>query len=171
MKRAGVYCRSDLLIVQTHCETADGLYTAWGKPVVLPTKTPSPLIGVALLKALDESKRGVLHPTDWKAHYRPLFESVGVKRWSAFVEGAKSCSVETEAGRILFEPEGYREDYRAFVAIKGAQFSVPLRSSAAEIGAALLRALDQSIPKGGSLSRVQQRSKRKSSRDNRRTKV
>ncbi len=147
MKRATAYLRRDRLILLTMSKTTDGLSTSVDTPVVLSTIGASPdTVGKALQAALANSKVAVPHPTMWKDHNRDLYQVVGVKNWSAFAKGTRSCSVEEESETIFFEPEAYREDHKGFVQLPGSNFRISRSASPSEIGQALIRALHASIP-------------------------
>lgn len=157
MKRAGVYHRGDVLVMLAMSRTTDGLYIVADKPVIVPFNSSPSVIGKTLLQVLSESKIGVPHPTNWKDHGRDLYEAVGVKRWSAFTDGATSCSIEEDNGLIWFEPEEYNDEYRAFTVVEGAGLSVSSNEPPGQIGATLLRALDRSVPKGGTKRKTRRR--------------
>jgi hypothetical protein len=144
MKNADTYSRKGLLIIETSSETTDGVHIWDGKPMVLSTESTEETIGRALLATLSQSRTGVPHPTEWKGAGRELYEAVGVRRWSEFVAGCKSCSVTMSPSRIRFEPSRYREDYRGFAPMPEAEFSIPAKADPGQIGAALLRGLELS---------------------------
>jgi hypothetical protein len=144
MKNANIYCRKGMLIVETASQTTDGVFIGEGVPAVLPLESTRETIGGALLSALGLSKTGVPHPTEWKGAGRELYEAVGVRRWSEFVAGCKSCSVTMSPSRIRFEPSRYREDYRGFAPMPEAEFSIPANADPGQIGVALLRGLQLS---------------------------
>ena len=117
MKLATVYRRrADFIIHPDSCTTVE----AWilSEPCVrLPVDCTDGQLGATVLSALERSKTGVPHPTEWKGLLEPLLQAAGVKSWGAFAKNAVCVLVSEEANNIELVPtvnlgarEGFEED-------------------------------------------------------------
>jgi hypothetical protein len=89
--------------VESKSKTVDGAWIAEGTPLEV-IGDQAERLGECTLTCLDLSMIEVPHPTDFKALTAPLFELVGVRRWSDFVKGTLALDVEDSGETIRLTP-------------------------------------------------------------------
>lgn len=117
MKLATVFRRRAHFIIHPSSCSTDGLWIGSEPYVRLPVDCTDGQLGATLLSALESSKTGVPHPTEWKGLLEPLLQAAGVKSWGAFAKNAVCVLVSEEADNIELVPtvnlgarEGFEED-------------------------------------------------------------
>ena len=146
IKSACVYSWPDRLLVHSEFRTTSGVYVA-SPPYHLLSKEAVPSdIAEALLDALLQSKDNAIHPKDWKAIESALIEAAGFKTHRAFMNAARSCSVELVGSDIFITPTrngGISGSEKGFTAIKERTQKILQSASPNEIGLATYRAIEE----------------------------
>ena len=108
----------------------------------MPLDTTPTELAAHVRVALNQSREGVPHPTEWKERLRPMLQLAGVRTWGAFVRQVPSINVVEDEGSIIVEPllnAGPRKGYSR----AGKE---PIRISATaddeDLGAAILQAIE-----------------------------
>lgn len=146
MQHASIYQFPDrLLIHPSHYAEAGFLVS--GEPYVSIQKDASEeSIGLAILKALAESKGVVPTPTDWKSHSASLHAAAGVKSGTAFQKSAKLVTVVMSEKNITLVPThngGTKGDAKGFYGRPEKRLSLPVNTSPRELGFGVHEALGQ----------------------------
>jgi hypothetical protein len=145
MHCAAVYQLKDRMFVHPWQQTTAGLGIASEPYVSLPLDARPDSLGNLVLSALSKSGQTVPHPTIWRGLDKPRLEAAGVKSEKAFQTGARSVSVERgQAFRL--EPSrngGSKGDTKGFEPLPDLSMSLPLGSTATEIGQAIRACLER----------------------------
>src|SRR5262245_60414879 len=99
MNYGAVYERRGKLILHADGKTTAGVFIGIERFVVLDKAIAGTvLLGSTLRQVLQHLREGLRHPApgEWDAISLPLYSSVGVKSWSAFVRGAELTNVEAD---------------------------------------------------------------------------
>ena len=99
-------------------------------------------LGSAVRAALEVAGKQVPHPSEWVGHAQPLYDSAGVKGWSAFVRGALFCTVDGEGGHLRFTPYANRGAREGFVPLDHDSIVLPGSASSTEIGETVAQAIE-----------------------------
>ena len=142
MRSVSVYKRRDGLYIDTLCRATTGAWVGIGPLRKLSVGCSIEDLGKAVIEGLEQSKHGVPHPTDWDALLEPLLEAAKVKTYSAFCKGTRYCEVDFDGIRYTFLPTSNKRG--TFDHLNDLKFSIPVGSSPAEVGIAVLRALELS---------------------------
>jgi hypothetical protein len=143
---ASVYVRKSDYIVESSCWTTRGLCVGSEPVELLPIDAAAAELGEAIRRALSAVREGVAHPADWQAQLAPLFKVAGIKSWDALQKSAKLCSIEAIDGPIRITPSrngGTTGDGRGYHPMNEKAVILPPDATAAELGAAVLRAVPQ----------------------------
>lgn len=104
MRSATVYLRKGTYVVHASSMTTDGVLIRSEPTLAVSEDAGAGELGQAIVAALDGSRSGVPHPTDWKAVLQPLLAVSGTKSWVAFAKAATCLGVEEDAGQIVLVP-------------------------------------------------------------------
>ncbi len=139
-KQATVYLRKSQYLIHAMSQTTAGVWILSEPCTALASTQSDRELGTAVGAALDASRTGVPHPTEWKGVFDPMLRLAGVKTWNAFATGAASADVEHDGVRIAVVPatierprDGFRPDRGRTIVLQG--------TSAEELGAAVRAAL------------------------------
>jgi hypothetical protein len=145
MHSAAVYELKDRILVHSWQQTTAGLGIASEPYIGLPRDAGPEALGNSILSALKKSGQTVPHPTTWKGLDKPRLEAAGVKSEKAFQTGARSVSVERgQAFRLEPSRNGGSEgDTKGFEPLPDLSMSLPLSSTATEIGQAIRACLER----------------------------
>jgi hypothetical protein len=111
------------------------------RPALVVTEEKPTKVGQAVLVALEGSKEGISHPTQWKGRFDPILQLAHVPSWNAFVETTKCVQIELESDEVSFIPTrnlGARDGFEPI------QDKIRCFAGSAElVGAALLTAFEK----------------------------
>lgn len=104
-KEAVIYKRGERYFVHADSKTETGLWVACEPFLAVDEITGSEALEAAIMVALESSKDGLPHPSDFDAIGLPLYELAGVKTWNAFSRAATACRVvRADTGVIQVVP-------------------------------------------------------------------
>lgn len=111
MKRAAAaYLFEEGIFVHPRDFTVAGMWI-FSEPVVRVALTaPNRDKGVALMTAIEQSRREVPHPPSWTGLTRPLERALNVRSWAELARRAKLCEVTLDGAALTFMP--YRRERR-----------------------------------------------------------
>ena len=134
LKIARIYYREDKIIIGSNHKTTDGVWIDPGPYEVCSGQIDPAELGRIIINALNSSKTGVP---------QPLEKAAGVKSYSTFIKGTKSCSVELsdKYNCIPYRNCGFKGDDKGFHKMPDEQISLSTNSSTEEIGQAVLDTL------------------------------
>jgi len=140
MQSVAVYKLKDRMLVHPWQRTTMGLAMASEPYVSLPLDADAKTLGSSVLSALALSGQTVPHPTSWKGSTTPRLEAAGVGSERAFQLNASSVTVDRAAEFVRIEPShngGTEGNTKGFAPLPDLSASIPSKSSAEEIGAAV----------------------------------
>jgi len=141
---AAVFAREADLLVEPRCQATTGIWLSAGPVGRLPLPAAPADLGAAVRAALDQSRRGVPHPADWRAFVPPVLEAAGVRSWAALQKTAALCQIEAGPGgmRMLpFRNGGIRGEDRGYHPLEELAADLPAAASDEQVGAAVRAAL------------------------------
>lgn len=142
-RSAGIYSRSDQLLVYPYFKTTAGLSLA-GEPVIVLGKSASDAdLGTAVTESLQQHKTGLPHPgpSDFADLPQPILKAAKVKSWSTFSKGALSCSISEDTVELAVTPMRKGPTKSSFLFMPEREVVLPLPATTAQIGAAVREAL------------------------------
>ena len=137
MRKLSAYRRGEWLFVSSSSETTAGVWISAEPCVRLPVTCSDEELGEAVGKALDGSRTGVPHPTNWNTLPDPLLNAAGLRSWSRFSRGAVSVDVREVDGKLTLTPLKNLGPREGFVAADVGDLFVSLSAGSAEIGCQL----------------------------------
>jgi hypothetical protein len=140
----GVFARAADFLVEPNFEATTGIWLSAGPVQRLPRSAPPAELGAAVRVALQESRQGVPHPTDWKKFVPPVIEVAGVRSWAALQRSAAKCHIEAGTDGVKVVPlrnGGTRGDDRGYHSLGDLAVKLPATATDEELGAAVLAAL------------------------------
>ena len=144
---AGVFQRPEVLLVHAHAKTTAGVYLVELPAIRLNPVVPSHEIGAAVRRALGAC-RTVPHPdaSEWRDIGKPFLAAAGFRSWRVLEVGAKRCGVTQKPdGSFAFSITrngGTRGDKKGFQRFGVADQHLGAKASDAELGSAVLKALE-----------------------------
>jgi hypothetical protein len=142
-KSASAFRRLGIIYVHSQCRTTEGIWIASDPFLRLEVSASPVALGEAVFAALGASQSGVSHPPRECNLFQPMLKLSGTKNWSSFVRNTICVGIASEdAARIEFTPYRNLGPKEGFEPASTEALSLPISSSAVEIGAALLQALD-----------------------------
>lgn len=140
---AAAFYRSGHVFIQPYYRTTAGVLIG-GEPIKdLEFDASDRELGEALVEALGHFKSGVPHPADWGKVSQPLNEAAGVKGWSSFIKGARSCEVADEGGTLIFVPMRNAGVRAGFQFLNDSSTKLAADATADEIGRTLRNAFER----------------------------
>jgi len=121
--------------------------------------------GELVLRALDASKQGIPHPTDWRAVPKgPILAALGVRSWSALKRVTQSCSLDWSEKGYTLTPWRSLGPRSGEVGIEEGKVRLPRDATAQDLGRALEMAFAacDPLPNSARVRRPGSSSKRKS---------
>lgn len=143
VRLVSVFCRKSVFLIQPYYRTTTGVLVGGTPITMLESSASDRELGEALLSTLECFKRGVPHPVDWEQVAQPLYESVGVKGWSSFIRGTRSCEVAHDGVDLLFTPMRNAGVRNGFQFLKESSSTIPAAATTDEIGNALRSAIER----------------------------
>jgi hypothetical protein len=141
MKSATIYLKAGALYFHGSSKTTDGVWIATPPFLRLEAKAAPAEKGIAAIEALDASKDGVPHPTNWKRVISPLLELAKVKSWSTLAKGAICLTLESDGEQLKVIPNQFLGPTEGFEPVAEGAVTIAISSSADEIGSVLEKAL------------------------------
>ena len=92
--------------------------------------------GDVVMQALEHSRQGVPHPTDWRGLVKPLMLASGTKSWNDFAKTAICCEIVEEGENVVLIPTRPDDKNRSFQRVSDLAISL-CRPSHHELGKAL----------------------------------
>jgi hypothetical protein len=145
---AGVYQRSDVLLVHAHAKTTNGIYLVEQPAIRLAPMASSEEIGAAVRRALGAFRTGLPNPerSEWGKLGKSFLAAAGFRSWRVLEAGAKKCEVTQKAdGSFAFSITrngGTRGDKKGFQPFGVPDQYLAAKASDSALGLAMLRALD-----------------------------
>jgi hypothetical protein len=150
MKSATVYRRADGFYLHADSQTTQGVWITAAARCKLAVDASPETLGRAGTNMLQASERGVPHPAqdDWGKAFTPMFELAGVKTWAAFARHALNVGVRTnfDSESLIIEPWENAGTKNGFVPMPGMEVRVPIDAPPAEIGEAIIKAMQLCVP-------------------------
>jgi hypothetical protein len=102
---ASVYKLSTHVVVSPVSKTTAGVRLAVEPYQVLSNPVSPVELGLAIRRALAESREQIQHPTDWKALASPRLAAAGVKTEAAFQKKSQLVSAEFDGAVLTITPQ------------------------------------------------------------------
>lgn len=131
--------RRDRIFIIPCFQSTDGPYVDKEPVTESPSNAPF-AIGVLVLEGLDRFEKGLPLP-DWNCYSPVGLSNAGVKTWSDYLLGLKSCRVERHWHSFLIYPKENRGAKDGLVDIEGTRMTVAASATPQELGEAVLEAL------------------------------
>lgn len=142
MRFATAYRRPEGYYVHSNSQTTCGVWVATEPFIKIPVDAPIDQLGKAIEEALERSKIGMAHPSDWSAIEYPLPELAGVKTWAAFMKHAKCANIKDVDNHIEFIPNKNLGPEKGFEQIEEETIAVPIVVNR-QVGPTLLDAFER----------------------------
>lgn len=151
---ASIYFRRGILYLKASSASDVAGWIEHGTCISVKNTSSAELKGVAALKALSESRDSYPHPKDWKEFGRrvtkPFLDAVGVRSWSALMEGTQSINLRSDGVQLRLQPMRNMGRREGFELIDGADVVISLPATPAQIGDAIdetFRRCDAPVPR------------------------
>jgi hypothetical protein len=144
-RSAGVYKLDDTLFIHSFAETVNGGWLEFPPVFAVPVNSNLNDIGNSIQKALAASRKGVPFPRNWNEVKSPVLHVAGAASADQFEATALSCSIDTDGTQIRFTPNRnlvMAKTGFGFEPINDSSVEIPSHSPLADIGTALLCAVD-----------------------------
>ncbi len=143
MQFANIYLLRDRYFIYPLRKTTAGVWLASPEYVSIALSALDKDLGAAVLAALPQSDGVVPHPTSWTEVSTSRLRAAGAKSEKAFMTDARLVSIKC-TDSIELEPNvngGASGPQRGFSPIPGRSSSLPISSSAEDVGAAIRQSL------------------------------
>lgn len=144
-RMASVYLRKQTIVFCAASFTTDGVGIESGPAFLAEADSPATVLGELTLKALNASKTGVPHPTDWSTLPHVVASAFGLKSDRAVMSGKpRYCCISQTDDIITAIPSKLSEDGGGFDHLPDSKLTLPANSSPGAIGEAIMEALRRS---------------------------
>jgi hypothetical protein len=141
MRAATIYKRANALYLYPSSRTTAGVWIAIPPFVKVDTHTAASVKGEAILQAIEASKDGVPHPTNWNGLIDPLLELSGVKSWATFMKSAVCVSLHSDGARLKLIPNRNLGPKGGFEQVLASTVELSYQATPEEVGVALEKLL------------------------------
>jgi len=150
MKRARIYKRSNGWYLHPISTTTAGVGMGTPPRIKVAFDAPSDVLGNAVFEALNASVQNIPHPplAELEDRFKPVLELAGVKSWAAFARDASSVAIEADTSNewLIIEAWSNAGPKMGFAPMLGAFVRVRMDAPPAEIGEAINKAMQLSVP-------------------------
>lgn len=141
MRSATSYQRLDAIYIHSNAQTTCGVWLAVAPFTKLAADVSTEELGKAVEQALDASRIGIEHPSNWDTIDCPLPELAGVKSWATFMRNARCTNIKEMNEYIELTPNRNLGPSEGYEPISEAKIVLTLKSHD-RIGFALLSAFE-----------------------------
>jgi hypothetical protein len=142
-----VFAREADFLLEPHCQATTGIWLSAGPALRLPRGASPAELGAAIRACLNESRRGVPHPQDWRKVVPPVLQLAGVRSWAALQRSAAMCRVEAGPELLRVVPHrngGTRGNERGYHPLEDQAVTLAPSATDEELGSAVLASIDLS---------------------------